>query len=202
MSNLVEHAQRELELCGQFQEDPRFAQSLLAAVAAFASYGGHSGGSAGVGIQMLSDLLQFKNLSPLTNNPEEWIKHTPDMWDGEHHVWQNRRNGEAFSTDGGWTYRLLSEEGPKRKKGPLHQSLVTHVMRWEPVPDESQAYEAVAQSIDHGEAYGVASASMAEPSDFVGGQTDAVVGYRCTCGEVHRADDPIWQQTGHNEKGN
>ena len=136
MSNLIDHARNELELCGQFQEDPAFATSILAAVAAFNSYPGHSGGSAEAGIEMLSELLRFKNLSPLTNNPDEWIKHTPEMWDGKHHVWQNRRNGEAFSTDGGATYSLMSDPKNSNDKLPVHRSRVTHVMRWEPVGNE------------------------------------------------------------------
>ena len=41
---LVEHAKRELELLGQTAEDPAYAASIVAAVAAFSSYG-HSGGS-------------------------------------------------------------------------------------------------------------------------------------------------------------
>jgi len=175
VSNLIDHARRELELLGTFEEDPAFATSIVAAVSAFASYPGHSGGSAMVAISVLNDLLNFKNLSPLTNNPDEWIKHTPDMWDGEHHVWQNVRNGEAFSTDGGATYRLTSE-GRASKPGPLYTSVVTHVMRWEPVGAKGNEYEGyadVAEKIEHGEAYGVASASMAEPSDFVGGESDA-----------------------------
>jgi hypothetical protein len=42
VSNLVDHARRELELC---QEDPDYAESIVRAVEAFASYDGHSGGS-------------------------------------------------------------------------------------------------------------------------------------------------------------
>lgn len=186
MSNLVDHARRELELCGQYKEDPLFAQSLVAAVAAFASYPGHSGSSAEIGIEMLADLLRFKNLSPLTDDPEEWFEHAPGTYDGTKGVWQNVRNGAAFSEDGGKTYYRIDE--PKNEDGGLtvHTS-VRHVEA------------AVSESIDHGEAYGVASASMAEPSDFFGGQTDAVVGYRCTCGEIHREGDPVWQESGHGE---
>lgn len=175
MSNLMDHARNELELCGQFREDPAFATSILAAVAAFASYPGHSGGSAMAGIQMLGDLLSFKNLSPLTNNPDEWIKHTPDMWDGEHHVWQNRRNGEAFSTDGGETYRLMSEDGKKGRKGPVHKSLITHVCHWEPVGQSSSAM--VNES-----AYERAAEAVAEEGDSV----DTVL---CACGTRYRADE-------------
>jgi hypothetical protein len=124
MSNLVDHARRELELCGQYKEDPLFAQSLVAAVAAFASYPGHSGSSAEIGIEMLSDLLRFKALSPLTNNPDEWFRHTPEMWDGKEHVWQSKRNGAMFSHDGGLTYYDVNERGQEPR--PVHRSLITH----------------------------------------------------------------------------
>lgn len=157
MSNLIDHARRELELCGQYDEDPAFAVSVLAAVAAFASYPGHSGSSAEVGIQMLADLLRFKNLSGLTNNPDEWIKHTPDMWDGEHHVWQNVRNGSAFSTDGGATYRIMGENG--KDNSPVYESVVTHVMRWEQVGVKGN---------ENADAYAVAE-PVNQSNDFDGG---------------------------------
>lgn len=105
MSNLVEHAKRELELCGQAEEDPGYAASIIAAVAAFASYG-HSGGSAGVAIHQLHSLLQFRTLSALTSDPDEWEDH------GEISgapLWQNRRDSAAFSTDGGQTWYFVDD---------------------------------------------------------------------------------------------
>lgn len=98
MSNLVEHAKRELELLGG---DPEFNAALIKAVEGFVSYG-HSGGSASVGIGMLNQLLQFKNLAPLTDNPEEWVNVADDLW-------QSNRRSEAFSQDGGKTYYLLGD---------------------------------------------------------------------------------------------
>lgn len=97
---LVEHAKRELELIGQFDEDPAFAQAIVAAVAAFSSYG-HSGGSAAVGIAMLYDLLQFKPLSAITDAADEWMCVAD-------HVWQNVRDSSCFSNDGGKTYYDIS----------------------------------------------------------------------------------------------
>lgn len=113
---LVDHAKRELTLCGQYAEDPAYAQSLIAAVAAFASYG-HSGGSAGIGIYQLTTLLQFGNLSPLTNDPDEWHNVSAQS---STEMWQNRRNSEAFSTDGGKTYYLLSERDDDKRV--MHRS--------------------------------------------------------------------------------
>lgn len=98
--SLVEHAKRELELCGQTAEDPAYAATLVAAIAAFASYG-HSGGSAGIAIEQLHTLLQFRPLSPLTSDPEEWFDHG-EISDSP--LWQNKRDGAAFSRDGGQTW--------------------------------------------------------------------------------------------------
>jgi len=98
---LVEHARTELELCGQFNEDPAYAQSLLAAVAAFASYG-HSGGSAGVAIHQLHRLLQFLPLSPLTNDPAEWQEVGTQGGTGPDAgspLYQSRRSSACFTTD-------------------------------------------------------------------------------------------------------
>ena len=105
MSNLVEHARRELELCGQYAEDPAYAESIIRAVEAFASYG-HSGGSAMIAIEQLHRLLKFENLSALTRDPTEWTDRT-DI--SGFPMWQNTRNPQAFSENGGRTYYLLDE---------------------------------------------------------------------------------------------
>lgn len=96
--SLSAHAKRELELIG---EEPDVIVGYLKVIDAFVGMS-HSGGSAMVAIPVINDLLQFKNLSPLTDNPDEWM-------DVDNGMWQNRRNAEAFSTDGGKTYYLLSE---------------------------------------------------------------------------------------------
>lgn len=107
--SLVEHAIRELELSGQAAESPEYAQSIVAAVAAFASYG-HSDGSASVAIEQLHRLLQFKTLSPVTSDPDEWVdrsemSNTP--------LWQNKRDSSCFSTDGGQTWYSLDDPKPQ-----------------------------------------------------------------------------------------
>ena len=113
MSNLVDHARRELELIG---EEPETIAGFLAVVQAFADMG-HSGGSAFVAIPMINELLQFKNLRPLTSNPDEW-QNVSDQ--SGYEMWQNRRNGEAFSDDGGKTYWLLSDGAHSGKRKPIH----------------------------------------------------------------------------------
>lgn len=108
MSNLVEHARRELNLLGQTAEDPAFAASLVATVAAFASYG-HSGGSTAAATDMLGRLLRFEALTPLTSDPAEWedrseMSGTP--------LWQNLRDPRVFSEDGGQTWHVVGAFTP------------------------------------------------------------------------------------------
>lgn len=105
MSSLVEHAKFELERCGQYDSDPAYAQSVIAAVAAFSSYG-HSGGSAEVAIEQLHTLLQRRTLSPLTPQPEEWVSREKESG---FPIWQNMRDPAAFSADGGLTWYFVDD---------------------------------------------------------------------------------------------
>ena len=118
-SNLVRHAARELHLLG---EEPTVVLGYLKMIQIFAEMG-HSGGSASVFTPTLHRLMDFKNLMPLTDDPEEWVHHTEEVWGAPGGVWQSIRNGEAFSNDGGKTYTLLSEEASvKDGHKPIHIS--------------------------------------------------------------------------------
>lgn len=118
MGNLLEHAKRELALIG---EEQTVVDGYLAMVTIFSDMD-HSGGSASVFIPTLNKLLQFKNLSPLSDDPSEWIHHGEDTWGEAGGIWQNSRNSEAFSTDGGKTYYLLSEVRNNKNRVPSHTS--------------------------------------------------------------------------------
>lgn len=104
--SLVEHARRELELIG---EEPETVEGYLKVIQAFADMA-HSGGSVSVAIPVINELLQQKNLSPLTDDPDEWIFHEPGMWDGKNGIWQNVRRSVAFSEDGGKTYYRIDDK--------------------------------------------------------------------------------------------
>lgn len=116
MSNLVDHARRELALLG---EDEWITDGLCEVVAAFAEMG-HSGSSAAQCADYLSHLLRFQPLSPVTDDPAEWedrseISSTP--------LWQNIRDSRAMSTDGGKTHTLVDEEPMTSDSGqPVHTS--------------------------------------------------------------------------------
>jgi hypothetical protein len=53
-------------------------------------------------VATLTQLLRYGNLAPLTDEPREWIQI------GEE-IWQSIRNRDAFSNNGGKTYKLYSE---------------------------------------------------------------------------------------------
>ncbi len=116
--SLIEHARRELERIG---EEPDVIDWYCRVVAEFAS-AGHSGGSAMVAIPVLHELLQYRALGPLTDDPAEWMDRTEES--GGHPMWQNRRDSTAFSDDGGKTYWLLAERDAagSEEVTPLHRS--------------------------------------------------------------------------------
>jgi hypothetical protein len=114
-SGLVQHAARELKILG---EDQDFVDGYLKMLTIFANMG-HSGGSASVFIPTLDALLRYKNLCPLTNDPDEWmdVGHISGF-----PFWQSKRCPEAFSDDGGQTYHLLSDGSNSQKKIKIYQS--------------------------------------------------------------------------------
>lgn len=111
MSNLVDHARRELEILGCTEEDILDIEKVIRAFADI----GTSGSQASWMIPIINKLLMFQPLTPLTDEPDEWVEVGPN-------VWQNSRNSEAFSEDNGRTYYLLSEGGNQENHG-----LVIHV---------------------------------------------------------------------------
>lgn len=114
--NLVKHARVELERIG---EEPETIDGYLNVIRAFAAMG-HSGGSASVAIPVIHRLLQFLPLGPLTDDPDEWQDVSGRMPDGTT-MWQNRRDGRAFSQDGGQTYWLVDDDTRSVKRAKSHK---------------------------------------------------------------------------------
>ncbi|HET6915124.1 MAG TPA: hypothetical protein VFH56_03450 [Acidimicrobiales bacterium] len=101
-SNLVAHALRELDIIGETShEEPSMRRCVVEIIRTFAEQG-HSGSSAAWLANVLDRLMRFKPLTEITNDPSEWFDHGNNLW-------QNIRDGEAFSNDGGQTYRLNSD---------------------------------------------------------------------------------------------
>ena len=114
-NNLVLHAKRELQLAGMFDKDADYngalAPHIIKVVEAF-SKGKHSGASAMISIGILEKLLRFQTLTPITNNPKEWMKVGRKI--ARILLWQNKRDPSIFSKDGGKTW--YNVEGTKKER--------------------------------------------------------------------------------------
>ena len=110
MSNLVRHAEYELQRAGLFDKDADYggeiAPHVLNLIKEF-SEGEHSGGSAYLTIDLFTRLAKFKTLTPITSDPSEWMNVSEAS--GGHPMWQNTRMSSCFSQDGGKTYYDIDE---------------------------------------------------------------------------------------------
>lgn len=117
MSNLEIHAERELRRAGMFDKDAdyggKLAPAIMDLIRLFAAEG-HSGMSAAMSLQIFTRLASFKALTALTVDPDEW--HDVSEASGEP-MWQNIRESNCFSKDGGKTYYDIDE-----KDRPIHKS--------------------------------------------------------------------------------
>jgi len=109
-SNLVKHARFELERIG---EEPEVIDWYLRVIREYTSFG-HSGGSHMAIMPSLTRLLNFQPLGPLTNSPAEWFHHGSEILGDENGLWQNKRDGRAFSEDGGETFYYVDESPSER----------------------------------------------------------------------------------------
>ena len=113
---LVQHARQELARIGEDQDVIDGVASVIAAFAEVAD----SGGATPFVIAYIEKLMRFEPLSPLTNDPSEWVDQTEASGSP---LWQSARTPMAFSTDGGNTYTLLGEEPRDSDSGqPVHVS--------------------------------------------------------------------------------
>lgn len=91
MSNLVAHAQTELELAGLFGEGDFYGghtgKAVIELIEVFAKQG-HSGMSAPMVVNLFKELANFKPINPITGNDEEWT----DVG----HCFQNNRLSSVF----------------------------------------------------------------------------------------------------------
>lgn len=117
MSRLLEHAKEELKLAGYDIEAPdketldseedyanACAKNAYKMLEVF-SNAGHSGFSAEVTLQLFNRLAKFQSLTPLTDNPDEWMKLDPNDTS-----WQSVRQASCFSDDDLKTYYDIDAE--------------------------------------------------------------------------------------------
>lgn len=113
MSNLMNHAEREMRLAGLYDTDSDYGGMIPAAVLkcveAFVSED-HSGGSAGLVTSILERVLRFKTLTPINSDPDTWMEVSTG-------IWQSNRDPNYFSEDGGKTFYWLDD--PEKKNFPV-----------------------------------------------------------------------------------
>lgn len=107
MSGILDHAKRELELVGLFDEDSDYGgmlgESVMKLIEAFAGEG-HSGGSAGLALSLFSRLASYEPLSPLTGADDEWNDVSESV--GGVMRFQNKRCSRVFKDNDGRTYDI------------------------------------------------------------------------------------------------
>jgi hypothetical protein len=107
MSNLVKHAETELNLIGLTDEDDynsAMRKHILHMIKEFADEG-HSGFSGAYAIQILTKLMDFKPLTPLTGEDSEWTD-VSSYGDGTNMRWQNNRHSSVFKDADGSCYDI------------------------------------------------------------------------------------------------
>jgi hypothetical protein len=103
--SLLSYAESELNLIGLTEEDEYNAmmrKHILHMVKEFADEG-HSGFSAPYAIQILTKLMSFKPLTPLTGEDDEWVKHDCGVNDV---MYQNKRLSSVFKDGDGSCYDI------------------------------------------------------------------------------------------------
>lgn len=96
--SFIKHAERELDLIGLTEDSSDemnvdMRKHILHMINEFAEEG-HSGMSASYALSILKNLLDFKPLTPLTGEDDEWN----EIGNG---YWQNRRASNVFKTKDG-----------------------------------------------------------------------------------------------------
>lgn len=106
MSNLVKHAEHELELIrgpreeGAMQDYADAVEQAILDIIKLFSEQGHSGMSAGIVTGTVERLMRFEPLSPLTGEDNEWCEVGPGVFQNKRCSHVFRENGEAYDIDG------------------------------------------------------------------------------------------------------
>jgi len=105
-SNLVEHARREFEIAGWFDDveddfdiNRMMAEDIMELLEVFANQG-HSGFSGSYAVSLFKRLGSYDIISPLTGEPDEW-NDISDHYGRTEKVYQNRRKSTVFKDENG-----------------------------------------------------------------------------------------------------
>lgn len=120
MSNLVEFAKAELERIGKDDDGIQnmINKDILEIIETFSKQG-HSGFSASYALSIIKRLLDWKPITPLTGEEDEWVnvygdtyqnKRCPDVFrEGTDNSTAYYIHGKVFSDDGGDTWYTSRE---------------------------------------------------------------------------------------------
>lgn len=132
---LADHAERELRLAGLFSSDSDYGGMLGTAVMDLirAMEGqGHSGFSARLAVEIFEKLTRYEPLTPLSDNPAEWVYHDAEMFPPRG-IWQSVRNPSAFSEDGGKTYYTLEDRSETFEEDGVTWTRGAPAEKWPPL---------------------------------------------------------------------
>ena len=105
MSNLVSHAETELNAAGLFDKDSDYegmiGKAVMDLMKVFSDQG-HSGFSAGLVRHVFDKVAGYQPLCPLTGEDSEWT----ELDYGDHMVGQNKRCSHVFKRSDGTAYDI------------------------------------------------------------------------------------------------
>jgi len=113
MSNLVKHAEEEMRRAGLYSKDSDYGgmipEAVMKMVKCLADEG-HSGMSHALTMEVFNRVANFKTLTPLSNDPTEWMSVSGYYPPNHPPVWQNRRQSSCFSNDAGKTFYDINDK--------------------------------------------------------------------------------------------
>lgn len=147
MTSLIEYAKRELDLIGMGEDSDdmnyHMRKHILKMVSEF-SEEGHSGASAAYALNLLTKLLDYKPLTPLTGKDDEWF--LADF--GPHMIHQNKRcfhvfkgeDGRAYDSEGKIFYDYYTGEDGRQHKSHYTNSESRVYIEFPYVPTREYLY--------------------------------------------------------------
>lgn len=116
-AGLVDHAKKELSQAGLFDKNSDYGgligKAVMELVKCFSNQG-HSGFSATWVLDLFNRLGRYKTLTPITNDPKEWMEVSENLW-------QSKRNPALFSENNGKTYYDVDDKKRLKTRSKKHQ---------------------------------------------------------------------------------
>lgn len=121
--SLVKHAKKEFYLAGWCDENGVYsddmqkmmAENLLEAIDVIAKQG-HTGFSMGYFRKHLDHLLDYKILTPLTGEDDEWIEHDDGLFQNKRMTTVFKRDGKAYDHGSIYFWHWFDDEDGKPYK--------------------------------------------------------------------------------------